>query len=252
MGNASMLLAVDQGNSSVGLAAFAGRNLCANWRIATNAKLTDQEMTGKLAAICQSGPYQRILLGSVTPSRRGPLMEALSHFSSQVVQLPADGIPGAIPLVPDPSRVGIDRVLNCLASAGLHAAPAIVIDVGTAVTVDVASESGQYLGGVIAPGPTSFLKALSGSTELLPTVQFARPAQVLGRNTKESMQAGAYWGLVGLVRGLIGSVRSESGPINKVIATGGYCQLIADDVPEIDIADPLLTLRGIALAGERI
>lgn len=246
-----MLLAVDLGNSAVSLGAFDGDRLIKRWQIDVDGESDPESWRRRLQVVRGTGPQiGRCLIASVAPSHTESLAAAAAAFCGSVTLLQGADLPGVRALVREPQRVGIDRLLNCLACARLHAAPAIVVDVGTATTLDFVTGQGDYGGGVIAPGPRVSVAALAAAAQLLPPVRFARPDQVLGMDTEACMQSGAYWGFVGLVRELLTRLREEVGPVEAVVGTGGNCGLIAADVPELERFDPDLTLRGIALAGE--
>ena len=246
-----MLLAVDLGNSAVSLGSFDGERLLQRWQIDFDADSGPDSWRPRLGPVRDSGPrFERCLIASVAPSHSRALAAAAATFCDSVTLLEGASLPGVRARVRDPHGVGIDRLLNTLACARLHAAPAIVVDVGTATTLDFVTGAGDYGGGVIAPGPRVSVAALAAAAQLLPPVRFARPDRVLGLDTETCMQSGAYWGFVGLVRELLARLRAEVGPVEAVVGTGGNCALIAGDVPELELIDPDLTLRGIALAGE--
>ncbi len=244
-----MLLAVDLGNSAASVGAFAGERLTQRWQIDVAGGSDRAAWVSRLQEVANSGnSFQRCLIASVAPSHTHSLAAAAGALSESVELLEGAALPGVRARVRDPHRVGIDRLLNCLACARLYTTPAIVVDVGTATTLDFVTAEGDYGGGVIAPGPRVSIAALAAAAQLLPTVRFARPGQVLGLDTEHCMQSGAYWGFVGLIRELLTRLRVEVGPISTVVGTGGNCVLIADDVSEFDHIDPDLTLRGIAIA----
>jgi type III pantothenate kinase len=159
--------------------------------------------------------------------------------------------------VPEPHRVGIDRLAGAAAARLMKSAdrPAIVVDCGTAATVDLVSANGEFLGGAILPGPALMTKALAEGTSRLPEVaaleQGIVPAMP-GRSTQEAIAAGVGWGMRGAVTRLVEEARKafRDGPEPQVILTGGWRAAIRDAVPgAIDVAD--LVLSGIALAADR-
>lgn len=246
-----MLLAVDLGNSAVSLGAFDDGRLVKRWQIDIDGAYDLDSWRRRLSEVRDAFPdIGRCLIASVAPSHTESLAAAAASFCGSVTLLQGTALPGVRALVREPQRVGIDRLLNCLACAKLHAAPAIVVDIGTATTLDYVTGEGDYGGGVIAPGPRVSIAALAAAAQLLPPVRFARPARILGQDTEACMQSGAYWGFVGLVRELLARLSEEVGPIETVVGTGGNCALIAQDMPELERIDSDLTLRGIALAGE--
>lgn len=153
---------------------------------------------------------------------------------------------------PQPGQIGADRLANAAGVLTRHGAPAIVIDFGTAVTFDVISGQPAYCGGVIAPGLGAIAGYLPQHTALLPAIVLEEPASAIGKSTVHAMQAGAIFGYRGLVREIIGRIRSELAGQPKVIATGGDAALIARGVPEIDVVDPDLTLDGLRQVAARV
>jgi len=150
---------------------------------------------------------------------------------------------------PNPKTIGADRLANAAAVAALYGCPAIVVDFGTAVTFDIISAQRKYIGGVIAPGLESMTNFLYQRTALLPKLLLKEPRSAVGKSTMEAMRAGAVIGYRGLVREIIGRIRAERFARQKahVIATGGYADLIAAELGEIDSVHPNLTLEGLRI-----
>ena len=152
---------------------------------------------------------------------------------------------------PKPNTIGPDRLANAVAVKHHFGAPAVVVDFGTAVTFDVVDRTGNYVGGIIAPGLAAMTEYLHEKTALLPKIKIREVKAVVGKNTEEAMLIGAVHGYRGLIRGLIdelkGELRARKLP---VVATGGYARLIAAKMPEISAVDPLLTLEGLRLVWE--
>ncbi len=150
---------------------------------------------------------------------------------------------------PNPNAIGADRLANAAAVAALYGCPAIVVDFGTAVTFDIVSAQRKYIGGVIAPGLESMTNFLYQRTALLPKLSLKEPRSAVGKSTMEAMRAGAVIGYRGLVREIILRIKSErfSGRKARVIATGGYADLIAARLNEIDAVHPNLTLEGLRI-----
>lgn len=151
---------------------------------------------------------------------------------------------------PKPAQIGADRLANATAVFLKHPSPAIVIDFGTAVTFDVISEKGAYLGGVIAPGTASLRDYLHSQTALLPIIQLEEPTSAIGRSTEEAMQVGAVIGYRGLIREILTAVASELGGTPTIIATGGDAVLISAGLDTIQSVEPDLTLLGIQFIGQ--
>ncbi len=129
--------------------------------------------------------------------------------------------------------------------------PIIVVDFGTATTFDAISAKGEYLGGVICPGPQISADALFQRAAKLPRIDVKKPARVIGTNTVSSMQAGLFWGYVDMVEGLVRRMKVELGGEAVVVATGGLASVVSPESALIEHVDPELTLRGLRLVWER-
>lgn len=153
---------------------------------------------------------------------------------------------------PSPHGIGADRLANAAGCRARYGVPAIVVDFGTAVTFDVLSADGKYIGGVIAPGLNAMTEYLHDRTALLPLIRLSEPVSAVGRSTRGAMISGAVYGYRGLVSEIIRQVRKEAFPRKrpKVIATGGDAALIASGSAHFDAVDPLLTLRGLLVVAK--
>jgi type III pantothenate kinase len=150
-----------------------------------------------------------------------------------------------------PREVGADRLVNASACYHLYGGPHIIVDFGTATTFCAISESGEYLGGVIAPGITVSAEALFSFASKLPRIDIARPPAVIGKNTIHSMQSGLVNGYASMVEGVIGKMKMEMASSPKVLATGGLASLIADACDCIDKIESNLTLLGLCIIYRR-
>jgi len=154
-------------------------------------------------------------------------------------------------LYDSPADVGADRIVNAVAAYERYGGPVIVVDFGTATTFDAISTKGEYLGGVITPGPGISAEALFARTARLPRVEIKAPAKVIGTSTVGSIQSGLYYGYIGMIDGILERMLHELGTNTKVIATGGYATLIGTGSARIQQIDPNLTLEGLRLIYER-
>ena len=144
-----------------------------------------------------------------------------------------------------PKQVGIDRLLNACAGYKTHGGPLIIIDFGTAITFDLVSKKGEYLGGVIAPGIEITLEALFQKTALLPKIRLTHPRSLVGRDTTESIRVGCSYGIGGLCDRIVEEVRRHCLPGAQVVATGGYAHFMRRYCKIKFVVDPPLVLRGI-------
>ncbi len=151
---------------------------------------------------------------------------------------------------PNPAGIGPDRLANAAGCAAHYGVPAIVVDFGTAVTFDVISPTGNYIGGVIAPGLNAMTEYLHDRTALLPLIRLREPGSAVGHSTEGAMLSGAVHGYRGLVAEILRQIRREAFPRHrpKIVVTGGDSALIADGLPLFDAVDPLLTLKGLLVA----
>lgn len=149
---------------------------------------------------------------------------------------------------PKPATIGPDRLANAVAVRHHFGAPSVVVDFGTAVTFDVVNPSGNYAGGIIAPGLAAMTEYLHEKTALLPRIKIREVESVIGKSTQEAMLVGAVHGYRGLIRELLLELKREMNTDRlPVVATGGYAELIAAKLPEITAVDQLLTLEGLRL-----
>jgi len=145
----------------------------------------------------------------------------------------------------NPKQVGIDRLLNAYAGYRLYRRELIIIDFGTAITFDLVSAKGEYLGGIIAPGIEISLEALFQKTALLPKIRLAHPASMIGRNTTESIRVGCTVGIGGLCDRIVERLRKQHLRHSLVLATGGYAKFMSRYCRSISRIDEDLVLKGI-------
>ena len=203
----------------------------------------------QLRALHSPAKLDGVVLSSVVPEKNSEVQAAFAR----VLEVGAGLDLGVGIDYPSPRTIGADRLANAAACAALHGFPGIVVDFGTAVTFDVISQTGDYIGGVIAPGLNAMTSYLHDRTALLPNIKLREPSSAVGRSTRDAMLSGAVHGYRGLVREILSQIRSEAFPKKRprIIATGGDAELIAGRVGLFDIVDPLLTLRGLLVIAQR-
>lgn len=199
--------------------------------------------------IAPSKKFDNVLLSSVVPSKNKVVLKS---FPEACVIGPHLNLGVGIDY-PDPNAIGADRLANAAGCVAHYGFPAIVVDFGTAVTFDVISADGFYIGGVIAPGLGAMTNYLHDRTALLPLIRLQEPPSVVGRSTKAAMLSGSIHGYRGLVGNILAKIQAEKFPRTRprLIATGGDAKLIASGESLFDIVDPLLTLRGLLVIGEK-
>jgi type III pantothenate kinase len=249
-----MLLALDVGNTNVTIGLFAGRGLARQWRVETAQALRP----GRLAAVLRKAGrgVSAVVYGSVVPSLDRALEETvLKAFGVRALKVGPASRLGVRLKVRQPRQVGADRILNALAAARMARGAAVVVDFGTATTFDCVSASGDYLGGAILPGPRMAARSLGEGTAKLPLVAVRRPRRVIGKTTVECIEAGVYFGYLGMIEKLLKltlkEMRGEGhGPRIRVLATGGLAALFVSDLPRGCRIVPDLTLQGLRIAHE--
>jgi len=194
-------------------------------------------------------PISGAVLCSVVPRAVRTVQSTLRNlFGWRALQL-SPRISGGVGIdYPEPETIGQDRLANALAARHHFGAPVVVIDFGTAVTFDVVNQSGNYVGGIIAPGLAMMTDYLHEKTALLPKIRIRAPRRAIGRSTEQAMLAGAVYGYRGMVQELLRTVQQEMGHSEfPVVATGSYAAFMAKQVPQITAVRPGLTLEGLRL-----
>ncbi len=254
-----MLLAIDIGNSNITIGLFKAGVLTATRRAATHARASADEVELLLDGLLRLddalfADVSAIACASVVPN----LTTAVETIAARRERLLVVASAGTVPLAirtERPHEVGADRLVNALAAARLHGTPAVVVDFGTATTLDCIAADGAYVGGAIAPGLELGLEALAARTAKLPRIELRTPDRAIGRDTVSAMQSGTIFGYQALAAGLLVRVRRELADAAgiapaevKAILTGGLSAAPwAKGLDGIDAIDPDLTLKGLAI-----
>jgi type III pantothenate kinase len=192
-----------------------------------------------------------IVLASVVPPLTSKVVDACHRYLKRDPLVVDAGVKTGVHIRYDnPRDVGADRIVDAAAVQHLYGGPACVVDFGTATTFNAITEEGDYLGGAIAPGIGIASEALFTRTAKLPRVDLKPPPSPIGRNTPHAMQSGLLYGYVGLVEGMVARFQEELGPNTKVIATGGFSEIIARETDVLKILAPWLTLDGLRIVWE--
>ena len=252
-----LLLAVDAGNTSMALGLFRGRRLVKKARLASDPSIGSEELARRLRSF--AGEATAACCASVVPALDGKIDRAVRKALGVKPAWVTPSAPLGIHYKVDrPRQVGAVRIANALGAWDAHGGPAVVIDFGTATTFDCVSRTGDYLGGAILPGPVLAARALADHTAKLPLVPVRRPRRVIGRETAECIQAGVYFGYLGMVEKVLKLTLEElarlpdGGKARAVLATGGWAGLLADDLPAVIKLAPDLTLQGLRVAHARL
>lgn len=252
-----MLLAIDIGNTHIVLGLYQGKKRITHWRLLTEPERTADEYGVIISHLITAQGFRCdqihwIVAACVVPPMVSVTQELAAKFFDLEPLLVGPGIKTGMPILYDsPKDVGADRIVNGIAAYEKYRDACIVVDFGTATTVDFISKKGEYIGGAIAPGLSISLEALFRRASKLPRIEVVKPKEVVGKNTVNSIQAGIFFGYVGLVDGLVQRIQRENGVQAKVIATGGLAPLVAAECSTIDEVDEFLTLEGLRLIHER-
>ena len=252
-----LLVLVDVGNTNTVFGVYSGEQLLDSFRLSTDTERTGDEYGSLLLPLFARQGIDPLAAGAVVISSVvPPLHLTLDHLARRYFgKKPLfiePGIRTGMPIRYDnPQEVGADRVVNSVAARERYGAPVIVVDFGTATTFDVVNAAGEYAGGIIAPGIGISAEALFAHASRLYRVDVRKPDELVGKNTATAMQAGIYYGYVGLVDGILERLLAEIPGVKMIVATGGQADLIASGSRYIRETDPQLTLFGLKLIYER-
>ena len=252
-----MLLAVDVGNTNLTIGLFDGQRRVANWRLKTDPEETVDGWGAlfhnlvALAGLRMAG-IRGFIFSSVVPQ----LDASLSGMAGRYLGLEPFQVTAATPTglairVENPAEVGADRIVNSVAAAHRYGCPCIAVDFGTAITFDAISAKQAYLGGVICPGIQVSTQALVRRTARLPQIEVRKPCSVIGTNTVRSLQSGFYYGMLGMLDGILAEMLGVLGEGTSVVATGGQASVLAPESQHVQTVDDGLTLEGLRLIWAR-
>ena len=252
-----MLFVVDIGNTNIVAGVYRGETLARSWRLTTHRHWTADEVGVLLRGFFQQEnivmeEIQGVCVSSVVPDLVPVFEDASQRLFGCAALVVTHLLDLGISVKTDvPGEVGADRLVNAAAGFAQWGGPLILLDLGTAMTVDAISKSGEYLGGAIAPGIQLSMEALVARTAKLPRVEIAKPASPIGANTTEAIRSGLYHGTLGQLGELIARIKDVLGQDAVVAATGGWSKWL----PLADLGvlhrDPDLTLAGLRLIYQR-
>ncbi|MGD0198929.1 MAG: type III pantothenate kinase [Solirubrobacteraceae bacterium] len=253
-----MLLLVDVGNTQTHFGAVRDGELFERWRFATERVSTSDELGATLRSLLalrglELAAIDASIVSSTVPELAPQWVEMARRYLSHEMLVVGPGIKVGIPIrIDNPREVGADRLVNAVAAYERFGEACIVVDFGTAITYDVVSADGEYLGGIISPGIEISLEALWGRAAKLPEVELLEPRSLIGKSTVDAIRSGIVYGFAGQVDGIVGRLRNELGSDAPTIATGGLAHHIVPAFTEsIDAVDELLTLKGLQIVWQR-
>ena len=258
-----ILLAFDIGNTNIVVGVFRERKLLTNWRLETDKNKSADEYGMLLTQLFAYEHMDKdevgdIIISTVVPSLTYTMQHLSAKYFGIRALVVAPGIKtGLVVKYDNPKALGSDRIVNAVAALAAYPGPLIIIDYGTATTIDAVSERGEFLGGAIIPGITVSSDALFEKTAKLPKVELEAPGQVICRNTIEGIQAGVVYGNMGVTEFIVGRMKKEMAAMTgsdkpvTVIATGGMSTMMAAETACIDVVDKMLTLNGLEIIYEK-
>jgi type III pantothenate kinase len=257
--DSELLLAIDIGNTSIAIGLFDEAELVATFRVATDQDNFPDEYAMLVLGLLQTagiepGRVQAAIMSSTVPSLLATFRQVCRRYFDVDALVVGPGVKTGIRVLYDnPREVGPDRVLHAVAALEKYDPPLVIVDLGTACVFDAVSRDGDYLGGAIAPGIGLASQALFSRAAMLHRVSIERPDGPIGRNSVHSMQAGIFFGYVEMVRGMVRRFREQLEEVPgeaTVVATGGYAEVVADEVGCFDAIEADLNLDGLRLVYE--
>ncbi len=252
-----MILAVDAGNTHIVLGVYKRKKLLHHWRLSTERAGTADEYGIMIHQLFQhvglpAGEVEGVIISSVVPPLTKTLETVSLQYLNQTPLIVGPGIKTGLNIrIENPREMGADRIVNAVAALEIYGPPLIIVDFGTATTIDYIDAAGQLLGSAIAPGIGISTEALFLKTAKLPRVELVKPASTVGRNTAAAMQSGIIFGFAGQVDGIVLRMKEEFHAEAKVIATGGLAELISGESRTIEVVNALLTLHGLQMIYDR-
>ncbi len=252
-----MLLAVDVGNTQTHFGTFDRETLVEHWRFATVRDSTADELGAALRNLLELrgvglADLEASIVSSTVPQLAPEWEEMVRRYLDHEMLVVGPGLRTGMPIrIDNPHELGADRLVNAVAAHDRLGGPCVSVDFGTAITYDVVSATGEYLGGIISPGVEISMEALTERGAKLPKIDLAAPRSLIGKSTVDAIRSGVVFGYAGQADGIIGRLRAELGEATRTIATGGLAEHIVPFTSTIDEVDDLLTLKGLRILNDR-
>ena len=250
-----MIIVIDIGNTTMEFGLYDGDTLTGVFRLGSKRDITSDEVG---LFVTQFFEYRKfsvaevsdVIISSVVPQVNYSVCSAVRKYFDREPLVIGENIFCNMPnLYENPKEVGADRIVDSYAAYKKYGGPLIIVDFGTATTCEAVSESGEYLGGIIYPGIKTSMDALYEKAAKLPKIEILKPEFALGKNTVSSMQSGAYYGYLGAIDMMVKNLKGIIGENAKVVATGGFARLFAEE-KLFDYIDQRLPLEGIKMVYE--
>jgi type III pantothenate kinase len=246
-----MLLAIDIGNSSIKFGGFAHEKLVSKFTIPTVRQYSAEKINSLIAGKLNRS-IRAVVISSVVPQ----INDAFRNFSEKYLETKPvfvnSNFDSGLKIRYDPpENLGVDRFVAAFAATEKYGVPCVICDFGTATTIDAVNSHSEFIGGTITPGISTLADALNKKTAKLPRVEIKKPASVFGNSTVSSIQSGIFYGYIGLTEGILRRMIDELGEKPRIIATGGFSGLIAENCELIEIVDENLVLEGLQMIYEK-
>lgn len=253
-----MLLVFDIGNTQIKMGVFKEEKLVASWRMTTGATKTSDEygIDIRMLLECEglhAHDFEQVVISSVVPHVMHSFCNAIRRYIQKEPLVIGPGIKTGVCIkTENPKEVGADLIADVAAACEIYGFPCLIVDFGTATKYEVINEKGEFVAAVFSPGIGIAADALCSRAAQLPMIEIKKPASILNANTVECMQAGLVYGYIGQVEYIVEQIKKEMGlPDLKVIATGGFSKIFAQEISCIDQYDAALTLKGLQIIAKR-
>ena len=250
-----MILVIDIGNTTMEFGLYDGDSLSGVFRLGSKRDITSDEVGLFVTQFFEYKGFSvsevsDVIISSVVPQVNYSVSSAVRKYFGLEPLVIGENIFCDMPnLYENPKEVGADRIVDSYAAFKKYGGPLIIVDFGTATTCEAVSEKGEYLGGIIYPGIKTSMDALYEKAAKLPKIEILKPDFALGKNTVSSMQSGAYYGYLGAIDMMVKNLKGIIGENAKVVATGGFARLFAEE-KLFDYIDQRLPLEGIKMVYE--
>ena len=247
-----MIIAIDIGNTTAAFGFFSGDNLILRFSLPSSPRTTAEKCWTKLQGFLDPDmKIEGVICSSVSPD----MTRVVKSFVEKYLKAPLKLLKvtndiGIVNRYEKPEQLGADRIVNALAVKKLYSLPAIIIDLGTAITIDAVSRNSEFLGGIILPGIGISAEAMHKKTSLLPKVELIIPRSIVGKNTVAAMQSGLTYGFSGMLSFIVEKIKEELNMEKPdVILTGGHARIVESLLSNVVTAvDANLTLKGLNCA----
>lgn len=246
-----MLLAIDIGNTNIVIGCIRDDEIVFKARIATDQIRTSDQYGVEIKNMLEAFGIQRsdisdCIISSVVPPVFNSVRTGVIKVIGKQPMVVGPGLKTGLNIHVDvPSQVGSDRIVIAVAALAEYQAPLILMDMGTATTIEVVEPENLYMGGVIFPGVKLSLDALTSRAAQLPGISLDEPKQVIGKNTVDCLRSGMMYGTAAMIDGIVDRIEAELGHPSTLIATGGLAQFITPLCKRKVILEKDLLLKGL-------